>query len=91
VPRRELSPFEVQAAYNEAQRKRSLLLAKIVGIKKQKGYNHETVRLLLQVARRLTTARAKLLDNWYKAWYVEHDYPVSQQEHFIARAEGRVK
>lgn len=90
--KRNVDSAEAVTAYHIATTKRHNILLKIKRIKDgAPNYDHNTVKLLLQVARKLSNARSVLLDNYYKAYCDEHGYNQVNQAHFIDRKQGRVK
>lgn len=92
MPKKQLiSSGEILTPYTRCVQQRQKMLARVKRLKMSPNYDHEAVRALLTIARRLTSARAKLLDNYFRAYYVEHRIPEPQQSHFTDRAQGKVK
>jgi hypothetical protein len=86
-----LSTSEVLTPYTRCVEQRRKMLARIKRLKATPNYDHETVRVLLSIARRLSFARDKLLDNYMRSYYAESKIPEAQQAHFRDRERGRAK
>lgn len=91
MPKQFLGATECNTAFQRASEKRRALIVRIKILKAKGQYDHEAVRLLLKVARDLSNARAKLLDNFFRSYYSEYGHGPAQQSHFIERKQGRVK
>lgn len=91
VKKQLLTSGEILMPYTRCVQQRQKMLARIKRLKATPNYNHEAVRALLMIARRLSNARARLLDNYMRAYYTEQGTPQQQRSHFAERERGRVK
>jgi hypothetical protein len=86
-----ISSDEILTPYTRCVTQRTKMLARIKRLKANPNYDREAVRALLTITRRLSSARARMLDNYFRAYYAEHKIPEAQQDHFSARERGRRK